>query len=222
MNFLHWFQDNFLHLDQSLAHLILLYGPWIYAILFLLIFCETGLVITPFLPGDSLLFAVGAFAAAKPDGGIRYLYALVLLTLAAILGNIVNFQCGKTIGGSIFKEKAVVLKKEYLDRAHLFFSKYGPKALVLARFLPIFRTLVPFVAGMAKMEWRRFFFYSTTGSCLWVFLMMTAGQLFGRVAWVQSHFEAVVIGIIFVSMLPVVYEAIANYGALQNQKKEKR
>lgn len=208
MQLLNWFQENFIHLDQSLAHLIALYGVWIYGILFLIIFCETGLVITPFLPGDALLFAVGAFAAAKPEGGLRYSYALGLLFVAAIFGNMVNFQLGNLIGGSIFKEKALILKKAYLDRAHLFFEKYGAKAIVLARFLPIFRTLVPFAAGMAKMNQRKYFFYTVLGSFLWVFLMMTAGLLFGRIAWVQQHFESVVIAIILVSMLPLLYEAI--------------
>jgi membrane-associated protein len=220
MNFLHWFQDNFIHLDQSLAHLIFLYGPWIYGILFVIVFCETGLVITPFLPGDALLFAVGAYAAAKPEGGIRYSYALILLILAALLGNMVNFQFGRLLGGSIFKEKGLILKKEYLNRAHLFFTKYGAKALVLARFLPIFRTLVPFVAGMAKMPQRAFFFYSALGSFLWVLLMMTAGLLFGRVEWVQKHFETVVIAIILVSLLPVIYEAASHYYVIQRQKKQ--
>lgn len=218
MIFLYWFQNNFIHLDQSLAHLVQLYGLWIYGILFLLIFCETGLVVTPFLPGDSLLFAVGAFAATQPDGGIRYSYALILLCLAAILGNMLNFQLGNLVGGSIFREKALVLKKEYLDRAHLFFTKHGAKALVLARFLPIFRTLVPFVAGMVKMNQRIFLLYSTTGSFLWVFLMMTAGLFFGRIAWVQKHFESVVIGIIFVSMLPFLYEAISHYWLAKPEK----
>jgi membrane-associated protein len=220
MNFLHWFQDNFIHLDQSLAHLIFLYGPWIYGILFLIVFCETGLVITPFLPGDALLFAVGAYAAAKPEGGIRYSYALSLLIVAALFGNMVNFQFGRILGGSIFKEKGLILKKGYLDRAHLFFTKYGPKALVLARFLPIFRTIVPFVAGMAKMQQKTFILYSALGSILWVFLMMTAGLLFGRVDWVQKHFESVVLGIIFISMLPVFYEGMSHY--FQNQRKKKR
>lgn len=219
MNFLHWFQDNFIHLDQSLAHLVALYGMWIYAILFLIVFCETGLVVTPFLPGDALLFAIGAFAAAKPEGGIRYAYALGLLVLAAIIGNMVNFKLGKTIGGSIFKEKALILKKAYLDRAHLFFEKHGAKAIILARFLPILRTLVPFVAGMAKMDDKKFFSYSTTGSFLWVFLMMTAGLLFGRIPWVQHHFESVVIGIIFVSLLPVAYEAIVQYAGMRKSSK---
>jgi membrane-associated protein len=209
MNFLHWFQTNFIHLDQSLIHLVELYGVWVYGILFMIIFCETGLVITPFLPGDALLFAVGAFAAAKPEGGIRYSYALGLLFIAAVLGNSINFKLGECIGSHIFKENALVLKKKYLDQAHFFFKKHGSKAIVLARFLPIFRTLVPFVAGMAKMDLQKFSIYNIAGSFFWVASMMSAGLFFGRIIWVQRHFESVVIGIIFISMLPLGYEFLS-------------
>jgi len=208
MSFIHWFQENFIHLDKSLAHIVSLYGIWVYAILFAIVFCETGLVVTPFLPGDALLFAIGAFAAAHPGGGLNYSNSLLLLCIAAIIGNIVNFGLGSTIGGHIFKENALILKKSYLDRAHQFFEKHGAKAVILARFLPIFRTMIPFVAGMAKMNGRAFFVYTVLGSFCWVFLMMTAGLLFGQIAWVQQHFEAVVIAIILVSMLPVAYEAV--------------
>jgi len=208
MTFIHWFQENFIHLDKSLAHIVNLYGVWVYAILFAIIFCETGLVITPFLPGDALLFAIGAFAAAHPGGGLNYSTALVLLCIAAIIGNIINFIFGISIGGHIFKEEALVLKKSYLDRAHTFFGKHGAKAIILARFLPIFRTMVPFVAGMARMNGRAYFIYTVLGSFCWVFLMMTSGLFFGQIAWVQQHFEAVVIAIILVSMLPLAYETL--------------
>ncbi len=211
------FQENFIHLDKSLEHIVSAYGIWVYAILFVIIFCETGLVITPFLPGDALLFAVGAYAAAHPSAGLSYPLILVLLILAAILGNLLNFTIGGKVGGSIFKENALVLKKEYLDRTHLFFEKHGVKAIVLARFLPIFRTVAPFVAGMAAMDRRKFVFFTVVGSFLWVFLMMTAGLFFGRMPWVQKHFEMVVIGIIFVSMLPVAYEAMVQF--LDSRKK---
>lgn len=211
MTFIHWFQENFIHLDKSLAHIVSLYGVSVYAILFAIIFCETGLVVTPFLPGDALLFAIGAFAAAHPGGGLNYSTALILLCIAAIIGNLVNFTFGISIGGHIFKEEALILKKAYLDRAHLFFGKYGAKAIVLARFLPIFRTMVPFVAGMARMNRRSYFLYTVLGSFCWVFLMMTAGLFFGRVTWVQQHFETVVIAIILVSMLPLAYEALMHY-----------
>ena len=208
MTFIHWFQENFIHLDKSLAHIVNLYGVWVYAILFVIVFCETGLVITPFLPGDALLFAIGAFAAAHPGGGLSYSTSFLLLCVAAIIGNIVNFALGSGIGDHIFKEDAIVLKKSYLDQAHRFFEKHGTKAIILARFLPIFRTMVPFAAGMARMNHRAYLLYTVIGSFCWVFLMMTAGLLFGQIAWVQQHFEAVVIAIILVSMLPVAYEAV--------------
>ncbi len=211
MTFIHWFQENFIHLDKSLAHIVDLYGIWVYAILFAIVFCETGLVVTPFLPGDALLFAIGAFAAAHPGGGLSYTTALVLLCLAAIIGNLINFAFGISIGGRIFKEHAIILKKSYLDRAHQFFGKHGAKAVILARFLPIFRTMIPFVAGMARMNYRAFFSYTVTGSFCWVFLMMTSGLFFGRIPWVQQHFEAVVIAIILVSMLPVAYEGLLHW-----------
>lgn len=211
MNILHWVQENFLHLDKSLEHIVSLYGLWVYGILFAIIFCETGLVITPFLPGDALLFAVGAYAAAHPGAGLSYPLILGLLIVAAIMGNLVNFHFGSVFGGKIFKENAIVLKKEYLDRTHLFFEKHGVKAIILARFLPIFRTVAPFVAGMALMDRKKFILFTVIGSFLWVFLMMTAGLFFGQMPWVQKHFEMVVIGIIFVSMIPVAFEAISQY-----------
>ena len=217
MDYIHWFQENFIHLDKSLEHIVSGYGIWVYAILFAIIFCETGLVITPFLPGDALLFAVGAYAAAHPGAGISYPLTLCLLIVAAILGNLVNFTFGATLGGRIFKENALVLKKEYLDRTHLFFEKHGAKAIILARFLPIFRTVAPFVAGMAAMDHKKFTLYTVAGSFLWVFLMMTSGLVFGRIPWVQSHFEAVVLGIIIVSMLPVAFEAISQYFAAKKK-----
>lgn len=211
MNILHWFQENFLHLDKSLEHIVSAYGIWVYAILFAIVFCETGLVITPFLPGDALLFAVGAYTASHPGAGISYPITLGLLIVAAILGNLVNFFLGGALGGKIFKENAIVLKKEYLDRTHLFFEKHGVKAIILARFLPIFRTLAPFVAGMVAMDRKKFVLFTVIGSFLWVFLMMTAGLFFGGMPWVQKHFEMVVIGIIFVSMIPVAFEALSQY-----------
>ena len=217
MNILHWFQENFLHLDKSLEHIVSAYGVWVYAILFAIVFCETGLVITPFLPGDALLFAVGAYAASHPGAGISYPLILGLLIVAAILGNLLNFTLGSTIGGKIFKENAVVLKKEYLDRTHIFFEKHGAKAIILARFLPIFRTIAPFVAGMVAMDRKKFVLFTVIGSFLWVFLMMTAGLFFGGMPWVQKHFEMVVIGIIFVSMIPVALEAVSHY--LESRKK---
>ena len=211
MDFIQWFQANFIHLDKSLENIVHAYGVWVYAILFAIVFCETGLVITPFLPGDALLFAVGAYAASHPGAGLEWPVAMGCLILAAILGNLVNFAIGGTVGGAIFKENAVVLKKEYLDRTHLFFEKHGAKAVIMARFLPIFRTVAPFVAGMASMERRKFVLYTVAGSFLWVVLMMAAGLFFGQMPWVQKHFEAVVIGIIFISMIPVAFEVAVQF-----------
>ena len=218
-DFIHWFQANFIHLDKSLENIVHVYGVWVYAILFAIVFCETGLVITPFLPGDALLFSIGAYAASHPGAGLQWPVAMGLLMVAAILGNLVNFAIGSKLGGSIFKENALVLKKEYLDRTHVFFEKHGVKAVIMARFLPIFRTLAPFVAGMASMDRRKFAFYTVVGSILWVALMMSAGLFFGQMPWVQKHFEAVVIGIIFVSMMPVAFEVIAQF--LESRKEKK-
>ena len=211
MDFIHWFQANFIHLDKSLENIVHAYGVWVYAILFAIVFCETGLVITPFLPGDALLFAIGAYAASHPEAGLQWPVAMGLLIVAAILGNLLNFAIGSKLGGSIFKENALVLKKEYLDKTHLFFEKHGAKAIIMARFLPIFRTLSPFVAGMASMDRRKFTIYTVVGSFLWVFLMMIAGVIFGQIDWVQKHFETVVLGIIVISMLPVAYEVIVQF-----------
>ena len=157
--------------------------------------------------------------AAHPGAGLSYPLILGLLILAAILGNLVNFTIGGKVGGTIFKENALVLKKEYLDRTHLFFEKHGVKAIILARFLPIFRTVAPFVAGMAAMDRRKFALFTVVGSFLWVFLMMTSGLFFGRMPWVQKHFEMVVIGIIFVSMLPLAFEVAAQFLEARRVKK---
>lgn len=211
MDFIHWFQENFIHLDKSLEHIVSLYGVWVYAILFAIVFSETGLVIAPFLPGDALLFAVGAYSVSHPAAGLKWPVAMGLLMVAAILGNLVNFAIGGTVGGHIFKENALILKKQYLDKTHLFFEKHGAKAIIMARFLPIFRTLSPFVAGMASMDRRKFTLYTVIGSFLWVFLMMIAGVIFGQIDWVKKHFEAVVLGIIVISMLPVAFEVMVHF-----------
>ena len=211
MDFIHWFQANFIHLDKSLENIVSLYGVWVYAILFAIVFSETGLVIAPFLPGDALLFAVGAYSVSHPGAGLKWPVAMGLLMVAAILGNLVNFAIGGKIGGKIFKENALILKKAYLDKTHLFFEKHGAKAIIMARFLPIFRTLSPFVAGMAAMDRRKFTLYTVVGSFLWVFLMMISGVIFGQIDWVKKHFEAVVLGIIVISMLPVAFEVIVQF-----------
>jgi membrane-associated protein len=222
IDYVHWFQENFIHLDKSLEHIVSAYGIWVYAILFAIVFSETGLVITPFLPGDALLFAIGAYCVSHPDAGLKWPIAMGLLFVAAILGNFLNFAIGSTLGGKIFKENALVLKKAYLDKTHLFFEKHGAKAIIMARFLPIFRTLSPFVAGMASMDRRKFAIYTVVGSFLWVFLMMIAGVIFGQIDWVKKHFETVVLGIIVISMLPVAFEVIVQFLDGRKRKAENK
>jgi membrane-associated protein len=222
IDYVHWFQENFIHLDKSLEHIVSAYGIWVYAILFAIVFSETGLVITPFLPGDALLFAIGAYCVSHPDAGLKWPVAMGLLFVAAILGNFLNFAIGSTLGGKIFKENALVLKKAYLDKTHLFFEKHGAKAIIMARFLPIFRTLSPFVAGMASMDRRKFAIYTVVGSFLWVFLMMIAGVIFGQIEWVKKHFETVVLGIIVISMLPVAFEVIVQFLDSRKRKAENK
>jgi membrane-associated protein len=201
--------DLFLHLDVHLADLVTTYGAWIYAILFVIIFAETGLVVTPILPGDSLLFACGALAAT---GVLDPWLTAGLLVTAAILGDAVNYAVGRKLARTFIEEGPQtgwlhrLVKREHVLRAHEFFEKHGGKAVVLARFVPIVRTFVPFVAGGARMTYRVFALYNVTGGILWVSLCAGAGYLFGNIPVVKENFELVVIGIIGVSMLPVVFE----------------
>ena len=206
--------DIFLHLDRHLAELVTQYGPWVYGILFLIVFAETGLVVTPFLPGDSLLFAAGALAAT---GAMSIEIIFVTLTIAAVVGDAVNYSVGRRLAhtflddvpdtGWIYK----VVKREHVWRAHEFFEKHGGKAVVLARFVPIVRTFVPFVAGGAKMTYRTFAIYNVTGAILWVGICAGAGYLFGNIPVVKENFELVVIGIIAVSVLPIVIEVVKSW-----------
>jgi membrane-associated protein len=183
--------------------LVLNYGPWIYAILFVIIFCETGLVVTPFLPGDSLLFAVGALAAG---GSLNAVTALLVMLVAAILGDTVNYWVGKVAGRELTRRFPRLIKPKHIERTHEFFERYGGKTIILARFVPIVRTLAPFVAGMGTMNYTRFMIFNVTGAFLWVGLIVPAGYLFGNIPIVKKNFELVVLGIIFVSILPMVFE----------------
>ena len=203
--------DFVLHIDQHLIELTQTYGLWIYAILFLIVFCETGLVVTPFLPGDSLLFAAGAVAAL---GGMNVHIAAALLLAAAVIGDAVNFAIGKYFGEKLFaKPDSRVFKREYLDKTHAFYEKYGGKTIILARFVPIVRTFAPFVAGMGKMHYGRFIRYNIIGALMWVGLLTYAGYFFGELPVVKNNFGLVVIGIIVVSVLPMVVEiAKAKWG----------
>ena len=206
METLHQLLDYFLHLDKYLNQAVALLGPWFYGLLFAIVFCETGLVVTPFLPGDSLLFAVGALAAA--DGSpISLGLAIGLLLVAAILGDAVNYAIGYRIGPAIFRrEDSRWFKRKHLLHTQQFYEKYGAKTIVLARFLPIVRTFAPFVAGIGKMSYRRFAIYNVAGGVAWVFLFTLAGYFFGDLPWVKTNFHYVIVAIIVLSVLPPAYE----------------
>ena len=193
--------EMFLHLDEQLAAIISQYGPWTYGILFAIIFMETGLVITPFLPGDSLLFAAGSFAGI---GHLNVWLLLVLLSIAAIVGDTVNYWIGHYMGDRAYNVKWI--KKEYLDRTHAFFEKHGGKTIFLARFVPIVRTFAPFVAGMGHMSYGYFISYNVFGGLVWVFLFTLMGYFFGNLPFVQQNFELVIVAILLISVVPIVWE----------------
>jgi membrane-associated protein len=204
VEFIKDFIDLFLHLDTHLQTVIQSYGTWTYVILFLIIFCETGLVVTPILPGDSLLFAAGAFAAT---GSLDLAWLLILLTVAAVLGDAVNYAIGHFMGPKVFSQPdSRFLKKEYLDRTHEFYEKYGGKTIIIARFVPIVRTFAPFVAGVGSMTYAKFASYNVIGGLLWVGVCVLAGYAFGNIPVVQENFTLVILGIIFVSILPGIIE----------------
>lgn len=195
--------EMFLHLDEVLGQIISQYGTLTYIFLFLVIFAETGLVVTPFLPGDSLIFAAGALSASTD---LDPLMVFVLLSVAAILGDAVNYSIGHKIGERAFDGSIKLLKKEYLDKTHAFYEKYGNKTIVLARFVPIVRTFAPFVAGVGKMTYRQFGTYNIVGGVVWVALFTFAGYFFGEIPFVKQNFEFVVVAIILISVLPMVFE----------------
>lgn len=206
--------DFVLHLDTHLNALIQTYGVWTHVILFVVIFCETGLVVTPFLPGDSLLFAAGTFAAS---GSLKIGWLFLMLAAAAVLGDTVNYWVGKIIGPKVFqKEGSRIFKKEYLDRTHRFYEKYGAETIILARFVPIVRTFAPFVAGIGKMTYGKFLSYNVIGGVLWVALFTFGGYFFGNIPFVRKNFSLVIIAIILVSILPMLYEF------LKHRKKKAR
>jgi membrane-associated protein len=199
--------DWFMHLDKVLPQVASDYGAWTYGILFAIVFCETGLVVTPFLPGDSLLFAAGAVPAA-PGSNLSVWWMILILIIAAVLGDTVNYQIGHFVGPKVFREgrKSRWLKKKHLDRTHAFFEKYGGKTIIIARFVPIIRTFAPFVAGVGAMTYPRFLLYNIVGAVLWVTSLVLAGYWFGRLEFVQKNFKYVILGIIFVSLLPIMIE----------------
>ena len=206
MEFIKDFIDILLHLDKHLAGIIQQYGVWTYLILFLIIFCETGLVVTPILPGDSLLFATGTFTAT---GSLDLFTILVLLTVAAILGDTVNYWIGAYIGPKAFQyENSRLFKKEYLIRTHEFYEKHGGKTIIIARFMPIIRTFAPFVAGIGKMTYAKFLLYNVVGGILWIVLFVVGGYFFGNIPFVKKNFTLVILAIIFLSILPGIIEFI--------------
>lgn len=206
MEFLHDVASFFLHLDEHLNGWADALGPWLYLILFAIIFAETGLVVTPFLPGDSLLFAVGALAAT-PGSPIDLVLLLPLLVVAAVLGDAVNYWIGYWIGPRIFKsERSWLLNKKHLAKAQAFYDKHGGKTIILARFVPIVRTFAPFVAGIGKMSYRHFWCFNVIGGIAWVAIFLIGGHAFGNLEVVKRNFHIVIFGIIGVSLLPIAYE----------------
>lgn len=200
--------DFFLHLDKHLNEAAGQMGPWLYLLLFAIIFCETGLVVTPFLPGDSLLFTVGALAA-RPESPINVWFVGVLLFVAAVLGDAANYAIGFRVGPRVFSnEKSRLFKKEHLEKTQRFYEKYGGKTIILARFVPIVRTFAPFVAGIGKMTYSRFASFNVLGGAIWVAIFLAAGYAVGNLPWVTNNFVWVEIGIVVVSVLPIVFEVL--------------
>ena len=197
--------DIFLKLDEVLHGVLEAWGPWTYALLFVVIVCETGLVIAPFLPGDSLLFASGAMAALYPDD-LRIALLLGLLSVAAIIGDTINYALGRWIGPRAFTIDKWFLRHEHLERTQAFYARHGGKTIVLARFMPIVRTFAPFVAGVGRMHYPTFLFYNVVGGVAWVLICTLAGYFFGNVPVVKENFELVVVGIVLVSVLPLAWE----------------
>lgn len=199
--------DFILHIDKHLLEIVTSYQMWTYLILFAIIFCETGLVVTPFLPGDSLLFAAGAIAA-MPGNPISVNLMVPLLIFAALAGDNTNYWIGRFIGDKVYKKNYKLIKREYLDKTHSFYEKHGRITLIIARFMPIIRTFAPFVAGVGKMQYLRFFTFSLIGNILWVCSFTYAGNLFGNIPFIKENFTLVVFAIIGISLIPPVYTFI--------------
>jgi membrane-associated protein len=210
MELVHWFVDFFLHLDRHLAEVIQSYGTWTYALLFAIVFLETGLVVAPFLPGDSLLFAAGSFAALRQADGSPVLgFPLLfgLLSAAAILGDTLNYGIGAYLGPKVFHfPRSRFFNPEHLHKTHAFYERYGGKTIIIARFVPIVRTFAPFVAGIGAMSYARFLAYNVVGGLLWVTLCLSAGYFFGNLPFVRNNFSLVILAIVFVSILPALVE----------------
>jgi len=209
MEFITSLIDIVLHIDKHLVEIVNDYQSWTYLIMFLILFAETGLVVTPFLPGDSLLFAMGALIA-KPDTELNLLGMLVLLILAAVSGDFVNYEFGKYFGKKVFSPDSKIFKVSYLEKTEAFYEKYGSKTIIYARFVPIVRTFAPFVAGVSKMKYSHFGKYNVVGGILWVSLFLFAGYFFGQIDFIKNNFSIVVLVIIFISLLPPFVEFLRN------------
>lgn len=205
MEFLTDFLNIILHLDVHLNAWVAQFGIWMYVILFIIIFCETGLVVTPFLPGDSLLFALGALAAS-PDSVLKLIPLALTLIIAGIIGDAVNYSIGRFLGPKVFQSKSKFFKEEYLIKTQGFYEKHGGKTIILARYVPIVRTFAPFVAGIGEMSYPKFFAYNVIGAISWVLIFLCAGYYFGNLPTVKHNFHLVIIGIIIVSVLPMAFE----------------
>jgi len=204
MEYISHFIDLFLHLDKHLNGFVEQNGTWTYLVLFIIVFCETGLVVTPILPGDSLLFAAGAIAAL---GSLNPHLLVVLLTIAAVLGDAVNYQIGRYVGPAVFKkEDSRFFKRAHLEKTHAFYERYGGKTIIIARFVPIVRTFAPFIAGVGQMSYRQFALYNVVGAILWVVIGVYAGYLFGGLQIVKDNFSLIIIAIVFISLLPAAFE----------------
>ncbi len=210
MEFLQFIIDFILHIDKHLAELVIEYGYWIYGILFLIIFCETGLVVTPFLPGDSLLFVAGTLASLGTNNVNVHLLVLLLIA-SAIMGDGINYFIGRFFGKKLFQNPdSRIFRQSYLDKTHAFYEKHGGKTIVLARFVPIIRTFAPFVAGMGRMSYSYFVLYNIIGGVLWVSLFTYAGYFFGGLEYVQKNLKLLIVAIIFVSLIPIIVEFLRN------------
>jgi membrane-associated protein len=202
--------DFILHIDKHLLQIVTDYRTWTYLILFGIIFCETGLVVTPFLPGDSLLFAAGTIAAMQ-NQPLTIAYLIPLLILAAFTGDNTNYFTGRFLGHQVYERNYRLIRKEYLNKTHSFYEKHGGKTLIIARFMPIIRTFAPFVAGVGTMRYIRFFFYSIAGNILWVTMFSLGGYFFGNISMVRKNFSLVILGIIFISLLPIIIAFLRRY-----------
>jgi len=220
MGFIQFVIDFILHIDVHLAELVAQYGAWVYGILFLILFCETGLVVTPFLPGDSLLFVAGALAAL-PTNDLNVHLMVFLMAIAAIVGDAVNYTIGRVFGERLFSNpNSKIFRRSYLDKTHKFYEKHGGKTIILARFVPIVRTFAPFVAGMGHMSYRHFAAYNVIGALVWVLLFTYAGYLFGNVPIVQNNLKLLIVAIIVLSILPGVIEIWRHKRAAAKEKRQ--